>query len=182
VSPSGTRIAYTRIRHNRTTVYTAKLDGSDEKRLQRGYVPRYSPDGRSIAIVKPTRRIVIVRARTGATIRRLHAFGYHVDWAPGGRRLLFADSDEAFVIRADGTGKPRRVLRSDGVLSPVWSPDGKRIAFVKRLPTNEDEVRYGVFTKRLDGVRARRSYRTAVASSEETLEPLTISWQPVVGP
>ena len=126
---------------------------------------------------------MIVRARTGKTVRRLRTFGDQHDWAPGGRRLLFANSEDVFVVRADGTGNPRRVVNSGGgLLSAVWSPDGERVAFVRQLPTGEEEVRFGVFTKRIDGGRVRRIYRTSEESSEETLEPLTISWQPVVGP
>jgi Tol biopolymer transport system component len=167
VSPSGARIAFTRVRNGRTTVYTAKVDGSDERRLRSGTSPRYSPDGRSIAFVTSARRIAIMRARTGKI----------------GHRLLFTDLDDAYVLRADGKGEARRVVRADGdLLSPVWSPDGNRIAFVRRLRAGEEEVRYGVFTKRIDGGRARRIYRTGEESSEETLESLTISWQPVVGP
>jgi Tol biopolymer transport system component len=183
VSPTGARVAYTRVKNGRTTIYTSKVDGSDERRLRAGQSPRYSPDGRSIAFATSSGRIVIVRARTGKTVRRLDAFGWQVDWAPGGRRLLFSDADDVYVIRTDGTGKPRRVVNTDSdQISAVWSPDGKRVAFVQQLPTNEDEVRYGVFTKRIAGGRTRRIYRTDVESSEETLEPLTISWQPVVGP
>jgi Tol biopolymer transport system component len=183
VSPNGARVAYTRVRNGRTAVYTAKLDGTDDQRLRTGYSPRYSPDGRSIALVTSNRRIVIVRARTGKTVRRLRTFGYQHDWAPGGRRLLFANSEDVFVVRADGTGNPRRVVNSGGgLISAVWSPDGERVAFVRQLPTGEEEVRFGVFTKRIDGGRVRRIYRTSEESSEETLEPPTISWQPVVGP
>jgi Tol biopolymer transport system component len=183
VSPSGARVAFTRVENGRTTIYTAKLDGTDEKRLRAGHSPRYSPDGRSIAFVTSARRIAIMRVRTGKVVRRFDAAAGQLDWAPGGRRLLFTDFFDVYVIRADGTGKRRRVVRSTNDLaSLVWSPDGKRIAFVRHLDSGEERVRYGVFTKRIDGGRVRRIYRTSTESSEETLESLTISWQPVVGP
>jgi dipeptidyl aminopeptidase/acylaminoacyl peptidase len=182
VSPSGARVAYTRVRNGRTTIYTAKVDGTGAQRLRAGHAPRYSPDGRLIAFATP-RRIVIVRAVSGKIVRRLNATAGALDWAPGGRRLVFTDAEDLYVIRADGSRKRRRLVHSNGALgSPVWSPDGKRVAYVRDVPAGEEETRFAVYTKRIAGGRARRIYRTSEESREETLEALTISWQPVVGP
>ena len=183
VSPDGTRVAYTRVAKGRQWVYTANLDGTNERRLRAGYSPRWSPDGRTIAYAGTLARIVLIRPHSNKVVRKLNAFAGALDWAPGGRRLVFTRFDDLYVVRMDGKGKPRRIIRSKRAeLSPVWSPDGKRIAFVRPLASGEEEIRYGVFTMPADGGRVRRIFRTGEESIEETLESLTISWQPVVGP
>jgi Tol biopolymer transport system component len=183
VSPNGARVTYTRVSGGRQRVYTANVDGTDERRLRAGDSPRWSPDGRSIASVGKPGQIVIIRVATNTVVRRLRVSAGALDWAPGGRRLVFTRFRDLYVVRADGTRKPRRIVHTTGEpISPVLSPDGKRVAFVRPLRSGEEEVRFGVFTKRIDGGRVRRIYRTSEESSEETLEPLTISWQPVVGP
>jgi Tol biopolymer transport system component len=183
VSPNGARVAYTRVSGGRQRVYTADVDGTDKRRLRAGDSPRWSPDGRYIAYAGKLGRIVIIRAATNKVVRRLRVSAGALDWAPGGRRIVFTDFHDLYVVRADGTRRPRRIVRTTGEpISPVWSPDGKRVAFVRSLRSGEEEVRFGVFTKRIDGGRVRRIYRTSEESLEETLEPLTISWQPVVGP
>ena len=94
---------------------------------------------------------------------------------------MFTNVHGLYAVRADGRGKPRRLVRTTGEpFSPVWSPDGRRVAWVSALASGEEQVRYGVFTMPAppDSGPARRIFRTDEESAEETLEPLTISWQP----
>jgi Tol biopolymer transport system component len=83
----------------------------------------------------------------GSGVRRLaHGSGAGPEWSPDGRKLVFGKRprrsgaacrpvgschEEIYVINADGTGL-RRLTRNTVVDSnPVWSPDGRRIAFTR---------------------------------------------------
>ena len=70
--------------------------------------------------------------------RYAHAyFGHYTDVSPDGSRIVYStceyplDGYEIATVRVDGTDKRR--LTDDGHFDhyPVWSPDGKRAAFVK---------------------------------------------------
>lgn len=118
----------------------------------------WSPDGRRIAFVTYCCRGRVVEVNVmnadGGGQRKLSGdWGFETGlwppaWSPDGRRIAFVrgrgahkygnaerDSD-IYLANADGSGR-RRLTQSpqrDG--DPVWSPDGRRLAFVR--------VRYGV--------------------------------------
>jgi Tol biopolymer transport system component len=104
-SPDGRRIAFMRLSPAGWDVYVMNTDGSGQRRLARNAwlaAPAWSPDGRKIAFERPR--------------RDRNAEGYAIN-------------SEIFVVTADGSGE-RRLTRNTGRDSnPVWSPDGRRIAF-----------------------------------------------------
>jgi len=65
-------------------------------------------------------------------------------------------------MRSDGT-KPRRLTRhEESDLRPIWSPDGRRIAFLSdRTKLDEPGLTFKLFVMRVD--RGERSAR-AIAS------------------
>jgi Tol biopolymer transport system component len=94
-------------------------------------------------------------------------------WSPGGNRIafvksLFAPAGPDVVLRSADVwtvgvdGRSRRELtRNDSASSPVWSPDGRRLAFAHGN---------GVFLVRRDG-----SGRVRIARADDPGEP---SWSP----
>jgi Tol biopolymer transport system component len=137
-------------------------------------------------------------ATDGAVIRDLAPREVcDVDWAPNGRRLVYlrrtstGDCDfaaaDVFVVRADGTGDRRliRMPRPRFVMSwraqdVAWSPDGRRIAYV-RGKAEGDTTRYSLIITDTRGQNIKVIYVTERGLVGESLPDYgpTISWQPL---
>jgi TolB protein len=163
-SPDGRRISFVayscRPSHSSAETYVMNADGSGRRKLPREWASP-SPDWRRVAFTRKWgvrhrfRNGVVVRYSDiwvmdahGRGLRRLTRGGISDGpvWSPDGRRIAFlknhslppgdheklkgADRAEIYVVNADGSGL-RKVTRHRQVYpgSPVWSPDGTRIAF-----------------------------------------------------
>jgi Tol biopolymer transport system component len=134
--------------------YVVGVDGRGLHRVggrgAHGYTPMWSPDGRTIAFLRPNGRHVIsswgdlyVMSSAGGRAHRIFhpavtsgvvsSFG----WAPGGKRLVVTtESDDAFppasaqlgTLVINRRGRFLRRIATDAQ-DPVWSPDGRHIAF-----------------------------------------------------
>ena len=146
-SPDGTRIAFDRCSQTNCEVWTARADGTHGKRL--------GPD-------------CLNRPDTACEDRTVPA------WSPNGKQLAFGwgsravknsvhESTQIYIANANGTGL-RQVTHmtadapySMDVNEPVWSPDGKRIAFeVQNLATADPPNRRAIFIVNADGSGLRQ--------------------------
>jgi Tol biopolymer transport system component len=132
-SPDSRRIAYV---GRRGGIFVLHASGGRPRRLvgtqSRGKAARdVSVDwsSRGELAFRDVGGIYAVRS-DGRDLRRITRKSGSPDWSPDGRRLVFAQSEEIFVVgrRGGGLRKLTQML-ADG--SPQWSPDGKRIAFTR---------------------------------------------------
>jgi Tol biopolymer transport system component len=155
-SPDGKYIAFVSTRDDNSEIYRMNADGSNQLLLTnneaKDYSPVWSPDGKHIAFVYNdgsgrdgkngiyAKEIYIMDA-DGSNQTRLtnnKASDDSPSWSPDGKKVLFSSwpgSGPAliYVMNPDGSEPTRltKTLSSDNSEHwPVWSPDGKRVAFV----------------------------------------------------
>jgi dipeptidyl aminopeptidase/acylaminoacyl peptidase len=200
----GRHVIYTRgVREppSRWEVWSAGLDGSEERRLGTGtaHLARMSPDGRRIAYVGPNRPsgggccgfepgpTWLMSAATGKPLRRLsQRTAMSIDWSPDGERIVFTSLRRVFpylgdvyVVRASGTGLRRLTSTPDvSETDAVWSPDGRRIAFVREV-TRGARMAQAIWAMRPDGTAQRRIRKPWVRLDEDGRGEVRISWQPL---
>lgn len=137
----GSRIVFVSNQSGFKEVYSCAFDGSDVRQLTASrsisLTPALSPDGTRLAFAdytsgRPGLKIMNMADRRTAAVRQS---GVSIDpaWrsnAEVATTLSFQGDQEIYLIRSDGT-LSRRVTGSRGIdLSPSFSPDGSRMAFV----------------------------------------------------
>jgi Tol biopolymer transport system component len=156
-SPDGTRLLF----ELQDWLYVLRLDTGVATQLPaRGYTPKWSPDGRSIAFIQFCRLAVIADDGSDVPSDPLQcsqpgSLMSPPSWSPDGRQIVSAACplSGCAVLVADAVPGliARMRLISFGFL-PAWSPDGGLIVFVR--PTARAGA--AVFLMRPDGSEVRR--------------------------
>jgi len=129
-------------------LWRCRTDGTERRQLtfppMRAFLPRWSPDGGSIAFVDISQEPWAIRviSSAGTGLRQVSPVGLAASdptWSPVGDRLAFggvdithADDPSKFVIRMLelATARVTTLEGSTGLFSPRWSPDGRHMAAI----------------------------------------------------
>ncbi len=107
---------------------------------------RFSPDGTQFAFVKGLGDLWVMKP-DGKDARRILESNNHpdYDWSPDGKWIVYQVYDNDFnrdiwVLPTDGSAPPVNISRHPyNEFGPVWSPNGKLIAFIgERLDRDRD--------------------------------------------
>ena len=123
-------------------VYLLPAEGGAPLAIGQGHAPAFSPDGARLAF---TRRGEIWLWTSGGEARRIAKVAGDVErlaWSPDGTRLLFSEDrdDHSLVALLDADGGHLRYL-DPGLgqsVEPIFSPDGRRIAFIRTVSPPPD--------------------------------------------
>ena len=175
-SPDGEEIAYwSRVGgiFGIPDIYLMDAEGRNPKKLTDDLFhddrPSWSPDGRKIAFAAYLRpqenwrkTEIFVRDANGKNRVNLtqnpNARSTHVSWSPDGSRIAYTASPKPLLMHAphnihlmnaDGTNKVMLTKEDRWAYewAPCWSPDSKKIAFVKQTPDGFHDI----FTINADG-------------------------------
>ena len=143
-SPDGRLIAFTRDQQ----IHVLNADGTQDRAVGRGLLPRWSPNARWLSFVVPSYGLFKVRPIGGRPVLLVEDFSVDsYNWSPDGRMIAFAAEGNVTaccgatrigLVTSTGRG-PWWLTQARGDTnsvviyqdSPTWAPSGKRLAFVR---------------------------------------------------
>lgn len=142
------KIVFQRLSGGDVDVFVMKSDGTRKKNLTPASVgsdgsPAFSADGRKVVYLH--NGLITVKSVDGTGRKKLNVHGRDPAFSPNGKHILFARERRGiFLMRVDGSGVRKlwstHARGGELVESPVFSPDGTKIAFSWYNPDTRDII------------------------------------------
>jgi Tol biopolymer transport system component len=155
-APDGKKIAFV----NGATVFTIDTDGRHLRELGKGSSPTWTRDSQRVVFASGDNRgidLKIAVVGIDGTGLRLLGRGLNPDVSPSGDEVAYSNAVGVLVRPLEG-GDARLVVRNG--FGPVWSPDGRYLAFTRYTECGEAVCAGRIFVVRADGGRPRAVWPT----------------------
>jgi len=118
-------------------LFMVASEGGTPLEIGQGHSPVFSPDGARLAFTRRGEIWLWTRDGEARRIARVDGDVGRLSWSPDGTRLLFSEDrgEHSYVALLDADGRELRYL-DPGLgqsIEPVFSPDGRRIAFMRTM-------------------------------------------------
>ena len=165
LSPDGKRMIYVSEIEGKDQLFVMDVEGKNQKQITRERYdhedPAWSPDGKKVAFVslKDDLEVIYLMNPDGTGLEPLtrpNARVIHPSWAPDGTKIAYCTDDDLKPPKKNAsdievidlkTRKVTKLITGGTNTFPVFSPDGKWIAFRRMLGEMNSEV----FVARADG-------------------------------
>ncbi|MGK7393622.1 MAG: S41 family peptidase [Candidatus Cyclobacteriaceae bacterium M3_2C_046] len=163
--------------------------------------PKVSPDGKKIAFVKDNTRLIVADIDPEGKLSNIKTLidswsvPNSIEWSPDSRWLAYAQPNldfnyEVYIHAADNSQGPVNISmhpRSDR--SPLWSPDGSKLAFISDRNNGDYDVWFAWLQKeewqktkedRLEGLyQEEPELEKDTTAEEKETEPITIDFEDI---
>jgi serine/threonine protein kinase len=129
--PLSGKIAFNAAEGGSTVVKALYLDDLSEEPLFSipggAENPIWSSEGK---LLYTQNRVLVVADEDGRNPQRLGVSGTNPAWSPDGKQIVYVGSDnEIYRVAANGQNATKLTAEGSNTLAPVFSPDGREIAF-----------------------------------------------------